>query len=155
MFLLVSVRHVGAHPAEHQHASPYKSLYVWVKNFFGYLVYEIFLWPESWRGSLYMYLLSFPRLWTLCIERFWFLFWQIYFEWFTLKTSNCEHKWIQVYSYINLKLSLFAFFRKCWMINTSWWGKRKKMLTLFLNDLKAESSTKLVQKNNERVLFIA
>ena len=46
-------------------ASPYKSLKVWVKHFFGYLVYEIFLWPESWRGSLFMYLLSFPRFWTI------------------------------------------------------------------------------------------
>ena len=43
---------------------------VWVKHFFGYLVYEIFLCPESWRGSLHMYLLSFPRFWTLSIERF-------------------------------------------------------------------------------------
>ena len=55
-------------------ASPYKSLQVWVKHFFGYLVYKISVWPESWRGSLYMYLLSFPRFWTLSIERFWFLF---------------------------------------------------------------------------------
>ena len=51
-------------------ASSYKSLLVWVKHFFGYLVYEIFLWPESWRGSLYTYLLSFPRFWTLPIEGF-------------------------------------------------------------------------------------
>ena len=40
-------------------ASPYKSLYTWVKHVFRYLVYEIFLWPESWRGSLHIYLLSF------------------------------------------------------------------------------------------------
>ena len=46
-----------------------------------------FLWPESWRGSLYMYLLSFPRFWTLSIERFWFLFWSI-LNGVTLKTSN-------------------------------------------------------------------
>ena len=59
-------------------ASPYKSLLIWVKRFFGYLVYEIFLWPESWRGSLYICLVSFPRFWTLSIERFDFhfdLFW--------------------------------------------------------------------------------
>ena len=31
---------------------------------------RLFLSPESWRGSLYMYLLSFPRFWTLSIERF-------------------------------------------------------------------------------------
>ena len=68
-------------------ASPYKSLWVWVKYFFGYLVYEVFLWPESWRGSLYMYLLSSPRFWTLSIERFSFLFWSILNS-VTLKTSN-------------------------------------------------------------------
>ena len=78
MFLLVSV-HVGAHL--------YKSLKVWVKHFFGYLVYEIFLWPEIWRGSLYIYLLSFPRFWTLSIERFWFLLWSI-LNGVTQKTSN-------------------------------------------------------------------
>ena len=43
--------------------------------------------PESWRGSLYMYLLSFPRFWTLFVERFWFLFWSI-LNGVTLKTSN-------------------------------------------------------------------
>ena len=31
------------------------------------------LWPESWRGALHIHLLSFPRFWTLFIERFWFL----------------------------------------------------------------------------------
>ena len=50
-------------------------------------MYEIFLWPESWRGSFYMYLLSFPRFWTLSIGRFWFLFWSILND-VTLKTSN-------------------------------------------------------------------
>ena len=34
-----------------------------------------------------MYLLSFPRFWTLSIERFWFLFWSILNS-VTLKTSN-------------------------------------------------------------------
>ena len=52
---MVSVHHVGAHAGEHWHGvSIYKSLYIWVKHFFGYLVYETFLWPESWRGSLYI-----------------------------------------------------------------------------------------------------
>ena len=68
-------------------ASPYKSVKVWVKHFFWYLVYKIFLWSESWRGSLYMYLLSFSRFWTLSIEPFWFLFWSILNS-VTLKTSN-------------------------------------------------------------------
>ena len=87
MLLLVSVRHVGAHPGGHYMASPYKSLYIWVKHFFGYLVYGIFLGPESWRGSLRIYLLSFSRFWTLFIERFWFLFWST-LNGVTLKTSN-------------------------------------------------------------------
>ena len=68
-------------------ASPYKALQIWVKHFLGYLVYELFLRPKSWRGSLYIYLLSFPRFWTLSIEWFWFLFWSI-LNGVTLKTSN-------------------------------------------------------------------
>ena len=68
-------------------ASPYKSLSILVKRFFEYVVYEIFLWPESWRVSLHIYLLSFPRFWTLSIEQFWFLFWSI-LNGVTLKTSN-------------------------------------------------------------------
>ena len=36
-----------------------------------------------------MYLLSFPRFWTLSIQRFWFLFWSI-LNGVTLKTSNCH-----------------------------------------------------------------
>ena len=83
--------------------SPYKSLKIWVaanlhvaflclKRFFEYLVYEIFLWPEIWRGSLHIYLLPFPRFWTLSVERFWFLFWSI-LNGVTLKTSN---SWIFV-----------------------------------------------------------
>ena len=42
-------------------ASPYNSLYIWVKHFFGYLFWQ------SWRGTLYIYLLSFPRFWTLLL----------------------------------------------------------------------------------------
>ena len=62
MFLLVSVRHVGAHPDGDQHCgvSILKSLLILWKHFFGYLVYEIFLWPESWRGSLHIYSLHLP-----------------------------------------------------------------------------------------------
>ena len=43
-------------------ASPYNSLYIWVKHFFGYLFWK------SWRGTLYIYLLSFPRFWTLFVN---------------------------------------------------------------------------------------
>ena len=87
MFLLVSVRHVGVHLNEHQHGVSIQISINLGKHFFGYLVYEIFLWPESWRGSLHIYLLSFPRFWTLSIERFWFLFWSI-LNGMTLKTRN-------------------------------------------------------------------
>ena len=69
-------------------ASPYKSPEIWVIHFFGYLVYGIFFWPESWRESLYIYLLSFPRFRTLSIERVWFLFWSLLNE----KTSNCGRR---------------------------------------------------------------
>ena len=65
----VSYTHLRAHETRHD------------------LVCEIFLWPESWRGTLYMYLFSFPRFWTLSIERFWFLFWSI-LNGVTLKISN-------------------------------------------------------------------
>ena len=44
---------------------------------------------DSWRGSFYMYLLSFARFWTLSIERFWFLFWNIW-NGVTPKTSNSK-----------------------------------------------------------------
>ena len=60
-------------------------------HFFGYLVYGISFWPESWRESLYIYLLSFPRFRSLSIERVWFLFWSL-FNGVTLKTSNCGRR---------------------------------------------------------------
>ena len=59
----------------------------WVKHLLGYLVYQLFLRPKSWRGSLYIYLLSFPRFWALFVEWFWFLFWSI-LDGVTLKTSS-------------------------------------------------------------------
>ena len=43
MFLLVSVRHVGAHPDEHQHGVSIQISINLGKHFFGYLVYKIFL----------------------------------------------------------------------------------------------------------------
>ena len=62
-------------------ASPYKPLLILWKHFLGYLVYKIFLWPKSWRESLYIYLLSFPRFWTLSIERFDFYFDLFWMTW--------------------------------------------------------------------------
>ena len=94
MFLLVSVRHVGAHPGEHQHGV---SIQISI-SLPGYLVCKIFLWPDSWRGSLYMYLLSFPEFWTLSVERFWFLFWSIW-NGVMLKTSNTVTKMYAILFY--------------------------------------------------------
>ena len=80
MFLLVSVRHVGAHSDGHmaldghQHGVSIKISYfkiLW-KHFLGYLVCEIFLWPESWRGSLYI--LSWLYLFNGC-DFYFDLFW--------------------------------------------------------------------------------
>ena len=79
MFLLVSNRHAGAHPGDHQHGV---SIQISVR------LGKTFL-RISRRGSLYMYLLSFPRFWTLSIELFWFLFWSI-LNAVTLKTSNSQ-----------------------------------------------------------------
>ena len=87
MFLLVSVRHVGAHPGGHQHGVSIQISINLGKTFLRISRYGRFFWPESWRGSLYIYLLSFSRLWTLFIERFWFLFWSI-LNGVILKTSN-------------------------------------------------------------------
>ena len=61
-------------------ASSYKSLLVWVKNFFGYLVYEIFLWPEI-LARVFVYV---PPLISHILD---FIYWTvliiilIYFEW--------------------------------------------------------------------------
>ena len=94
------------------------------KHFFGCLVYETFRWPESWRGSSHIYLLSFPRFWTLSIERCWFLFWSI-LNGVTLKTSNMTEgsSWtlrkfvltlgscICIVRWVNIDLA--TFFRSC------------------------------------------
>ena len=58
-------------------------------HFFRYLVYEIFLWPESWWGSMPIYFLSLPWFWTLPIKRF--LFWSILNS-VILKISNIQSK---------------------------------------------------------------
>ena len=42
---------------------------------------------KSWRWSLHIFLLSFPRFWTFSVERFWFWFWS-FLNGATLKTSN-------------------------------------------------------------------
>ena len=92
MFLLVSRPPCCAHPGGNQHGVSIQIPIIWVKHFFGYLEREIFLWPESWRAALYIYLLSFPRFWTLSIERFWFFFLSI-LNGVTLKTSERDFSW--------------------------------------------------------------
>ena len=88
MFLLVSVRHVGAHPDGHQHGVSIQisinlgKLFLRISR-----IYELFLRPKSWLGSLYIYVFTFPRFWTSSIQWFWFWFWSILSR-VTLKTSN-------------------------------------------------------------------
>ena len=53
-------------------ASPYKASKIWIKRFSEYLAYEISHRLDSWRGFLYICLLSFPRFWTFFID--WFAF---------------------------------------------------------------------------------
>ena len=55
-------------------ASPNKASYIWVKSVSEYLAYELSHIPSSRPGFLYIYLLSFPRFWTFCIDRLEFLF---------------------------------------------------------------------------------
>ena len=111
--LLVSIHHVGAHPGGHQHAVSIQISIIWVKHFFGYLVYRIFFWHKSWWGSLYIYLLSFPRFWTLSIERFWFWFWSI-LNGVTLKTCNTgiinnesDLEWRRIYCALEIKQNCY------------------------------------------------
>ena len=130
MFLLVSVCHVGDHAGGHQHGVSIQISKIWVKHFFGYLVYEIFLWPESWRGSLHIYLLSFPRFWTLLIERFWFLFWSI-LNGVILKTSNIQ--------------SLYQW------IDQNKWSLKIKIILPFLADLSSIMSSFAPEGNTEKL----
>ena len=90
MFLLVYVRHVGAHPGGHQHGVSIEISINLGKTFLriSRKLSEIFLWPESWRGSLHIYLLSFPRFWTLSIERFWIFFYVFWMAWHWKPTTE-------------------------------------------------------------------
>ena len=78
MFLLVSVHHVGAHLDGHLNGISIQIAINLGKTFLQISHITQILWPESWRGSLHIYLLSFPRFLNLSIERFCFdfdLFW--------------------------------------------------------------------------------
>ena len=48
--------------------------------------------PDSWRGFLYIYLLSFPRFSTFCID--WFALYFFYFWWHD--SENTEYFWVIV-----------------------------------------------------------
>ena len=100
-------------------ASAYKSLLILWKHFLGYLVYEIFLWPESWRGSLHIYLLSFPRFWILSIERFWFLFWSI-LNGVTLKTSNWGIFGFTICAWVERYFCKFKMASRSWVTTHPW-----------------------------------
>ena len=101
MFLLVSVRHVGAHPNELQHGVSIQSSINLVKHFLGYLVYEVFLRPKSWRESLYIYLLSFPRFWTLSMVLISIL---IYFEWRDTENQQYASFYIKFGKYTSITM---------------------------------------------------
>ena len=63
--------------------------FLWISHMYSI---QWFLWPKSWHRSVHIYLVSFPRFWTLSIEQFWFLFWSILND-VTLKTSNYIEIW--------------------------------------------------------------
>ena len=77
MFLLVSVRHVGAHLGEHQHGVSIEISTSLGETFLR--ISRIRNIPLPWiLARVFVYVpLSFPRLWTLFTEWFWFLFWCI------------------------------------------------------------------------------
>ena len=88
MFLLVSVRHVGAHPGEHQHGVSMQISIILGKTFLR--ISRIRNIPLTWiLERVFVYVPPFIShgFWTLSIERFWFLFWSI-LNGVTLKTSN-------------------------------------------------------------------
>ena len=120
-------------------ASPYKSLKVWVKHFFGYLVYEIFLWPESWRGSLFMYLLSFPRFWTI--------YWKalilslMYFEW----RDTEKQQYIRLYTLV----FTFVSWLKSFSEKLLYW-----LVSLFMQILKCDHSNESNTKQHFPVVHV-
>ena len=82
----ISGRHVGAHPDGHKHGVSIQiSINLGKTSLRISLVRNIAVAWIIWRGALYIYLLSFPRFWTLSIE----ISISIYIlNGVTLKTSN-------------------------------------------------------------------
>ena len=91
MFLLVSVRHVGAHPDELQHGVSIQSSINLGKTFPRILVYELFLRPKSWGGSLYIYLRPFISQILDFICRMVLIFILFYFEWRDTENQQLEY----------------------------------------------------------------
>ena len=87
MFVLVSVRHVGANPVEHQYGVSIQISISLGKTFLR--ISRIRNIPLTWIfASVFVYVPPFPpRFWTISIEQFWFLFWSI-LNGVTPKTSN-------------------------------------------------------------------
>ena len=65
MFLLASWRYVCVHPDGHQHGVSIQSSINFDKSFLSISCIWKLHWPESWRGSLHIYLVLFSRYCTL------------------------------------------------------------------------------------------
>ena len=76
MFLLVSARHVGAHPDEHQHGVPIQISINMGKTFLRIYSFD----PNLGEGLCIFTSFHFPDS-GKSIERFWFLFWSIDLFW--------------------------------------------------------------------------
>ena len=96
MFLLVSVRHVGAHPGGHQHGVSIQISINLGKTFLPTSrIRNIHSGLNLGEGlCIYIYLLLSPSFQTLSIDRFWFLFWSSLND-VTLKTSNFSYMRLQ------------------------------------------------------------
>ena len=81
MFLLVSGGHICASQRDTNMAFP--NLYKFGLDVFPNISHR----PDSWRGFLYIYFLSFSRFWTFCID--WFTF-SFIFDGVTVKTQRKE-----------------------------------------------------------------
>ena len=99
MYLLVSGGRICALQSDTNMASPYNALEKWVKPFSEYLAYELPHRPDSWQGFLFIYLLSFPRFRTFCIDWFVFLF---------LMAWQWKHRIVFVFYYKELQLAQTA-----------------------------------------------